>query len=505
MFRVESAKCCGGGDRGYSSVRRGIIWSSCATGPDDFLTNERCRAMREPSTKHACWTHPSVQAIAREHDPVAFITDRARALVFSAFHEGWSGPPFDPCELANFLRMEVSANDNVLDARIAQTKGGRLRIEFNPNRVLSRVRYSIAHEIAHSLFPDCAGYTRERQLKGHMRGDDWQLEMLCNLGAAELLMPIGTFEELAKETLGIDRIMNLRSQYGVSTEALLLRIVKLTENPCLAFCCSARREGARAERYEIDYAVRSKGANKTIRSGDRLPQGSVVEECTAIGYTAKGEENWPGEVGKVHVDCVGLAPYPGHRYPRVAGIVSLGDQPSSVNRIVYLRGDATEPRGPGKKIIAFVINDKGRSWGAGFARAIQRKWPFVLDEFQTRMTQNRSEFVLGNVNRSVIDSETTVFEMIAQRGYGESNRPRIRYAALEACLKKLGKEASGSGASVHMPRIGCGQAGGSWLVVRELIESTLLQRGVRVNIYELPEGRAETRAGQMSLLDEARQ
>jgi hypothetical protein len=38
-----------------------------------------------------------------------------------------------------------------------------------------------------------------------------------------------------------------------------------------------------------------------------------------------------------------------------------------------------------------------------------------------------------------------------------------------------------------MPRIGCGQAGGSWFIVEELIASTLLGSGVPAVVYDLAE------------------
>ena len=42
-------------------------------------------------------------------------------------------------------------------------------------------------------------------------------------------------------------------------------------------------------------------------------------------------------------------------------------------------------------------------------------------------------------------------------------------------------------ATVHMPRIGCGQAGGSWFIVEELIASTLLASSVPAVVYDLAE------------------
>lgn len=39
-------------------------------------------------------------------------------------------------------------------------------------------------------------------------------------------------------------------------------------------------------------------------------------------------------------------------------------------------------------------------------------------------------------------------------------------------------------ASVHMPRIGCGLAGGNWSRVEPLIMRRLAERGVAVTVYD---------------------
>ncbi|MEN6428392.1 MAG: ImmA/IrrE family metallo-endopeptidase [Phycisphaerales bacterium] len=438
------------------------------------------------------WTNPSVRRISSSDDPVSDFVTITRRIVFEAMQKGWKGPPFDPFKLADTLHIDVAPTEDVLDARTVPAPGGKVRIEFNPNRPIARVRYSVAHEIAHTFFPDCREYVRERRAKSSGGSDEWQLEMLCNVGAAELLMPIGSFQNLEQESLNIDTLTRLRKDYDVSTEALLLRAIRLTNSACFVFCSSRQKIADSYGRYKLDYAVFSRGVNAKLPPGVLLPKGSQVENCTAIGYTAKGDEVWPGAVGKVHVECVGLPPYPGHRFPRVAGISTLFARESAESsRIEYVKGDATRPRGGGNKMIAFVINDRGRSWGAGFARAVQKKWPQVLNDFQDWLGSHPRDFALGNIATARIDTALMAVMMISQQGYGESTKPRIRYEALEKCLSHLAEEAIKFRASVHMPRIGSGQAGGSWWVIRELIDATLVKRGISVTVYELPESGKE--------------
>jgi O-acetyl-ADP-ribose deacetylase (regulator of RNase III) len=76
--------------------------------------------------------------------------------------------------------------------------------------------------------------------------------------------------------------------------------------------------------------------------------------------------------------------------------------------------------------------------------------------------------------------------MIAQHGFGPSETPRIRYEALEQCLDQVAAKASAERASIHMPRIGTGAAGGSWELIEELVAEKLPGPHTTVTVYDLP-------------------
>src|SRR5262249_27552876 len=154
--------------------------------------------------------------------------------------------------------------------------GDRVQIEFNPNRPSGRIRFSIAHEIAHTLFPDCRARVRNRASRDHMREEDWQLELLCNVAAAELLMPIGSFPDLKDKARSIDDLMGFRRQYDVSTEAIVLRVIRQTDDVATVFCASRREADEGEGRYCIDYAVGSKSWPYRLRSGVLLPETTVI-------------------------------------------------------------------------------------------------------------------------------------------------------------------------------------------------------------------------------------
>jgi hypothetical protein len=136
------------------------------------------------------WTNKSVLKFAGDGNPIALIEAKARELVLKALDAGWSGPPYNPLVIADMLKIPVEANSEVSDARTVAI-GGDVRIEFNPTRPRERVRFSVAHEIAHTLFPDVTEQTRHRH-GPESAPDEWQLEMLCNLAAAEFVMPLGS-------------------------------------------------------------------------------------------------------------------------------------------------------------------------------------------------------------------------------------------------------------------------------------------------------------------------
>lgn len=428
------------------------------------------------------WTNPSVLQLAGDRDPVEVVTERARDLVFRAVEEGWEGPPFDPFALAGLMQIDVVPRENLYDARVVSGAAGAT-IEFNPTRPRGRVRFSVAHELAHTFFPDFEETTRYRSSPTAAPSDEWQLELLCNIAASELLMPVGSFTDLKHEPLEIERLMELRKSFDVSTEALLLRVAKLTDVPS-AFFAAARFEGDRIDSgFRVDYIVGSRNWSQQLKAGMKLPADSVLGECTAVGYTAKRNETWAAITEDMRVECVGIAPYPGQKLPRVVGFVMPQVAAAAEQGITEVLGDARYPRGSGPHMIVHLVNDKTANWGGAFARALKERWPNAQDSFKEWADRDRN-LALGNVHFIEVEPHVTIATMIAQKGYGPSVTPRVRYGALRECLTRVAEMADH--AVVHMPRIGAGQAGGDWRIIRELIGEALTRRGIEVTVYTLP-------------------
>lgn len=156
-----------------------------------------------------------------------------------------------------------------------------------------------------------------------------------------------------------------------------------------------------------------------------------------------------------------------------------------MTEITYLKGDATQPHAKGTKIIVHVCNDLG-GWGKGFVLAISKRWTEPEKQYR-HWHQNRSQnnFALGAVQFVQVEDYVWIANMIGQRGMKTgSNGPPVRYQAIESGLTQVAEKALELSASVHMPRIGCGLAGGNWDKIEPLILKTLCESHVSVFVYD---------------------
>lgn len=441
------------------------------------------------------WTHPSIRAIAKKSDPVEAVLQLAQDATLDALEKGWTGPPFDAFELAKIRGLQVVPREDVGEARLTRGPMGRVEIHYNPVRPKSRAKFSIAHEIAHSLFPDCAEAVRHRGFRIPERDDEWQLEILCNLAAGELLMPIGSFPDFDIKNLTIDHLLKLRRDYEVSTEAILLRILRFAGTDFYVFSASTLD----GETYKFDYLLDYTGPKKQFY-GKRLRKESLLKNCCAIGFTEKGKDEWPEGIGSVSVECCAISPYPDQSYPRIVGFAgksSTTQHPLFKPKEVV--GDALSPRGEGPNILIHLVNDQSASWGAGFAKSVSAKFPKAEKAYRARVI-SKGRFQLGQIFGTRVSENLEVVQLIAQHGFGAPDRVRVRYIALRECFKLVAKLALEQKAQVHMPRIGTGLGGGDWMFVRELVEQEFCRKAIPVTVYRFGNETKMT-AKQPSLFD----
>ncbi len=431
---------------------------------------------------HISWTNKSVLRFAGKSDPIGLIEEKARELVLRARDAGWSGPPYNPIAIADLLNIPVEASGDVADARTVATESG-IKIEFNPTRPRERVRFSIAHEIAHTLFSDVAEKTRHRG-GATTTADEWQLEILCNLAAAEFVMPAGSLPP-SERIPRIEQLMVERRKFDVSAEAFLIRVVKATVEPAVMFCASPVEARGDKTSYRVDYSVGSKSAPTVVAAGTAIPSDSVVYSCTAIGQTNHSTEPW-ATGGNLPIECVGIPGFAGTTYPRVGGIVRFRAQDADPVAIKVVHGDVLKPLGTGPKVICQLVNDQARTWGGGVARSAARKYPVAQREFSHWIVGVPKRDRLGQVHFADVGDDTYIASLVAQQGFGPSSSPRIRYVHLEQCFRTVAEFAVRHGSAVHMPKIGAGQSGGSWDTVEEIVQDAFIAKGVRATVYDLP-------------------
>lgn len=154
--------------------------------------------------------------------------------------------------------------------------------------------------------------------------------------------------------------------------------------------------------------------------------------------------------------------------------------------ITYLVGDATRPTGAGKKIIVHICNNIG-AWGSGFVLALSRRWPEPEKEYRAwHQGRRRMPFQLGRTQFVQVEKDIFVINLIGQDGIRSVRGiPPIRYKAVSEGLEIVCAHAKAESASVHMPRIGCGLAGGRWAEMEPIIKRELDSQGVQVYVYDL--------------------
>lgn len=155
-----------------------------------------------------------------------------------------------------------------------------------------------------------------------------------------------------------------------------------------------------------------------------------------------------------------------------------------MNAIKYITGDATRPKGKENKIIVHVCNDVG-GWGKGFVLAISKRWKSPEIAYRNWFI-SKEDFALGKVQFVNVEPNLWVANLIGQHkiSKGEIGNPPIRYEAIENGITHVLKKAKELKASVHMPRIGCGLAGGKWEHIEPILQERLVQNEIKTVVYD---------------------
>lgn len=168
-----------------------------------------------------------------EPDPVSAIRKRAREVI-DTFIMVFGEPdemPLNLAILASFLGIKPSSDMPRFspDAELAPDGDGGVEMRLNPDQPGTRQRFSVGHEITHTFFPDHSSHVWPRADARHrdLKDPSDYLEMLCDVGASELVFPLRFFMRDASEVKNAAGLVRLSQRYQASREATLRRYAEL--------------------------------------------------------------------------------------------------------------------------------------------------------------------------------------------------------------------------------------------------------------------------------------
>jgi len=126
----------------------------------------------------------------------------------------------------------IREKEMLLEGALRPLKGGGFDIWVRKDRPVTRQRYSAAHELGHLLFYQYAPTAKQRQTTLGIQAPEEE-ERLCNVVAAEILMPQGLVSRLvekgSKELSGV--VVELSRTCETSLPSALIRVAQEVKAP----------------------------------------------------------------------------------------------------------------------------------------------------------------------------------------------------------------------------------------------------------------------------------
>jgi hypothetical protein len=201
---------------------------------------------------------------------------------------------------------------------------GRAYITVRPGTTHERQRFTICHEIAHTCFPDAFEMGRSRGAPDESAAIK-KFEWLCDVGAAELLMPFEDFgADMAGRRISLGLAESLGIRYGASVEATIRRLVGLTNQPCAAVFLTDEKV-AEHEGWPGVHRIRSFTPSDSFgvftKPGTLAPHGSCIYSAAHISGGVPVLEKWIVQEANhdFYVEALLLPEFPGS--PKVLGLL----------------------------------------------------------------------------------------------------------------------------------------------------------------------------------------
>jgi Zn-dependent peptidase ImmA (M78 family) len=224
-------------------------------------------------------------------------------------------PPVDPTEIARALGIEVrrvAAADVRYDGALFEAPDGRFAVLLNRCAgAPARERFTLAHEIVHTLVPADPSRPRFRTPERRKRPDA-AVERLIDRGAARLLMPPDIFRaDLEAAGIAPAALIELASRYAVSREAAAVQaMIHWPQPAAVVFCELVQRPSSdgvpllrELPRWRVQKGFASAGFPVYPYVGMAFADGGAVERAAVTGREVVAQE----EIGGVHVRVMARA------------------------------------------------------------------------------------------------------------------------------------------------------------------------------------------------------
>ena len=162
-------------------------------------------------------------------------------------------------------------------------------------------------------------------------------------------------------------------------------------------------------------------------------------------------------------------------------------------QIHYIKGDATKPLiTEGEySVICHCCNTLGAG-AAGFVLALSKRFPKVKEHYLSLIKSIKPDERLGKVGFVKTNKNIVVANILGQDRIYRSADGKIplNYEALREGFKNVYDkfiDYKNIPFTIHMPRIGCGLAGGKWEIVEDIIKDEFTKKGVEVYVYDYNE------------------
>jgi hypothetical protein len=183
-------------------------------------------------------------------------------------------------------------------------EGRQLLLEFNPDRAPARKNYSICHELVHTLFEDCYEMVHQRKSNPTAFDPQQEIERLCQLGAAEILMPEDDFLiDLQRLGFSLANVPELCRRYEASREAVARRMLTLANETAALVFLSRRLKPSESrgeyldgllpqEKLRVLYVVQTSDFPVFLPAHKSAPNESCAYAVNMADSMAQARECW---------------------------------------------------------------------------------------------------------------------------------------------------------------------------------------------------------------------